>query len=227
MDLSQFRPYHGSQSSLISFTSDYYLYFVIWDSTPTQFSSYANIWVITPEDNRILFADPPASSEIACIYHDFHEIYGGAISLDWPSENHLQIHCESHDGEYELSADFSLHETISSRLLVAIASGPPTRFMVSKPMVALSNILVNLLATKGGLTVLGRTETGQPFYTGAADRLMLIKEGSATMNGRDLGDVSSPTWPVKFGDVIPPVQPVIRLGTLYLHFGEEILRKSA
>jgi hypothetical protein len=227
MDLPNLRAFYGSQSSLIPFTSNYYLYFTRWDSTPTPFSPYANIWVITPENRRILFADPPASIEIACIYHNFDEVHGEAISLDWLPENHLQIHCESHDGEYELSVDFHLYETLSSRLLVAIASSPPTRFMVSKPMTALSNLLVNFLVTKGGLTVVGKTETGQPFYTGKADRLMLIKEGSATMNGRDLGDVSSPTWPIEFGDVIPPVRSVIRLGTLYLPYDEEMLKESA
>ena len=227
MDLSDLRAYHGSQSSLIPFTSDYYLYFASWDSTPTRFSSYSNIWVITPEDQRILFADPPASSEIACIYHDFHEVHGGAISLVWPSENQLRLHCESHDGVHELSMDLDLQETISSRLLVALARGQPTRFMVSKPMVALSNFLVNSLLTKGGLTVLGKTETGQTFYTGAATRLMLIKEGSAKMDGRDLGGVSSPTWPIEFGDVIPPVRSVIRLGTLYLPYDEGMLQESA
>lgn len=227
MNLSDLKAFHGSQSSLIAFTSGYYLYFVSWDSTPTKFPSYSNIWMITPENKRILFADPPASSEIACIYHEFHEVYGGAISLEWTSENHLQVYCESHDGRHELSLDLYLNETISSRLLVALANSRPTRFMVSKPMIALSNFLVNLLLTKGGLTVLGKTETGQPFYTGAANRLMLIKEGSATMNGRDLGDISSPTWSIEFGDVIPPVRSVIRLGTLYLPYDEEMLMESA
>jgi hypothetical protein len=154
-------------------------------------------------------------------------VYGGVISLNWPSENRLQAHCESHDGEYKLSMDCSYYETISSRLLVSIASGPPTSFMLSKPMVAFSNFLVNWLVTKGGLVVLGKTETDQLFYTGAADRILLIREGSATLNDRDLGDVSSRTWLVEFGDVIPPVRPVIRLGTLYLPYEKEMLRESA
>jgi hypothetical protein len=226
MDLPQLKAYQGTQSSLIHFTSDYYLYFASWDSTPTKFSSYYNIWLITPKDKRILFADPPDSSEIACIYHNFQEVYGGAISLDWPSENHLQVQCGSHDGKYELSLEFYLKETISSRLLVALAKSPPTSFMVSKPMVSLSNFLVNLLATKGGLTVFGKTETGQPFYTGAVDRLMFIKDGTATLNGNDLGDVSSPTWQPEFGDVIPPVRSVIRLGTLYLPYDDEMISES-
>ena len=223
MDLSLLKAYHGYQSSFIPFSSAYYLYLASWDSTPTSISSFSNIWVVTPEDKRILFADPPASSEIVCIYHDFHEVYGASISLDWASENHLLVQCASLNGDHELDVEFYLHETLSSRLLVALASSPPTRFRVSKPMVAFSNFLVNLLVTKGGSTVFGKTETGQLYYTGAADRLMLVKKGSAMMNGKNLGDVSSPTWPIEFGDAIPSVQPVIKLGTLYIPYEKEML----
>ena len=94
-------------------------------------------------------------------------------------------------------------------------------------MVAVSNFLVDLLATKGGATVYGRTETGQPFYHGAVDRLMLVGKGSATMNGKDLGNVSRPTWPVEFGDGAPFFQPVTKLGTLYIPCEEEMLEDSA
>jgi hypothetical protein len=150
MDLSSLKPYHGYQSSFIPFTSGYYLYLASWDRTPTSFFAFSNVWVITPEDRRILFADPPDSSEIVCLYHDFHEIYGASISLDWASENHLRVQCASLNGDHELNAEFYVHETLSSRLLLALASSPPTPFRVSKPMVAISNFLLNLLVTKGG-----------------------------------------------------------------------------
>ena len=61
MDLSLQKAYHGHQSSFIPFSSGYYLYLASWDSTPTSFSSFSNIWVVTPEDKIILFADSPAS----------------------------------------------------------------------------------------------------------------------------------------------------------------------
>ena len=227
MDLSLLKPYHGYQSSIIPFSSGYYLYLASWDSTPTSFSSFSNIWVVTPEDKRILFADPPASSEIVCIYHDFHEIYGASISLDWALENHLRIQCASLNNDSELDAEFYLQETLSSRLLVSLASSPPTRFMVSKPLVTISNFLVNLFVAKGGSTLLGKTETGQTFYNGSTDRLFKVIQGSATLNGKDLGEVSRPTWPVEFGDAIPFVQPVIKLGTLYIPYEEEMLENSA
>ena len=227
MDPSSLKAYHGYQSSLIPFSSGYYLYLASWDSTPTDFSSFANLWVITPEDKRILFADPPASSAIVCIYHDFHEIYGASIALDWASEDHLLVRCASLDGDHELNVELYLRETRSSRLLVALASSPPNRFVLSKPVAAISNFLVNLLVTKGGMTLTGKTETGQPFYHGASDRVMLVKNGSATLNDEDLGNVSSPTWPVEFGDAIPSVQPALKLGTLYIPYEKGMLEDSA
>jgi hypothetical protein len=227
MDISDLKAYHGYQSSLIPFSGGHYLYIASWDSTPTKYSSFSNIWVITPEDKRILFVDPPAAAEIVCLYHDFHEINGGSISLDWVSNGNLQMRCKSNDVAHHLSLDFNLFQTTSSRLLVALAGKPPTRFTISKPIVALSNFMLNLMVTKGGLTVFGKTETGQPFYNGAADRLMLIKAGSATMNGSDLGNVSRPTWPIEFGDATPAVQSVMKLGTLYIPFNDGMLIKRA
>jgi hypothetical protein len=227
MDLSSLKPYHGHQSSLIPFTSGYYLYLASWDSTPTSFASFSNLWVITPEDRRMLFADPPASSDVVCIYHDFHEIYAASISLDWVSEDDLLVQCGSLDGDHELSIEFHLQETVASRLLVSLASSPPTRFIVSKPMVAVSNFLVNLLIARGGSRLVGKTETGQPFYHGASERVMLVRKGSAVMNRKDLGKVSSPTWPIEFGDAIPFAQAVIKLGTLYIPFEEQMLEGGA
>jgi hypothetical protein len=218
MDISILKPYHGYQSSFIPFSSGHYLYLASWDRTPTEFSSFSNVWVITPENRRILFADPPDSSRVVCIYHEFHEIFGATISLDWPSNNQLHVEVNTETSDHKVDMDLSLYETFASRLLVRIGGGPPNSFMTSKPMIWLSNLLVNLLATKGGMRMVGRTETGQLFYNGAAERLMLIGNGSAAINGDDIGNVSEPTWPIEFGDSIPSIQPVLKLGTLHIPY---------
>jgi len=223
MDLSRLKSYHGYQSSIIPFSSGYYIYLASWDRTPTNFSSFSNLWVITPEDHRILFADPSSSSRIVCIYHEFQEIFGAAISLEWFSDEHLMVRCASVDGDHEINMELFLKETRSSRLLAALASSPPNPLMVSKPMVTISNLLANLLVTKGGMKMVGNTETGQPFYHGATDRLMIVQKGSTIMDGKDLGDISRPTWPVEFGDAIPIFQPVIKLGTLYIPYEKDML----
>lgn len=221
MDVSRLRAYHGYQSSIIPLSSQYYLYFTSWDSTPTDYPTFANLWLITPEDHRILFADPPATREIACIYHEFDETHGASIGLDWASENHLRLQCRSQNGEYTLGAEFDLQETLAARVLLALASSPPTPLRVSKPMVRIADSLLNLFVTKGGATIVGRTETGHDWYIGASDRVMNVTWGLVTLNGENLGDVSSPTWQPAFGDFHPYGQPVIRLGTLYIPYGEQ------
>ena len=222
MDLSKLKAYHGYQSSILPLTSDYYFYLASWDRTPTEFPHFSNIWLITPEDKRILFSDPPATSEIVCIYHEFHEIHGASIGLNWTSENQLNVRCNSLDGAYELDVEFQLYEPLASRVLVALGSGPPTRFRISKPVITASNFLVNLLATKGGLTLLGKTETGQPFYQGDTERLFKVRGGSISLNGEDIGIFTSPTWSIEFGDAVPYIKPVVKLGTMYIPFEREM-----
>jgi hypothetical protein len=71
--------------------------------------------------------------------------------------------------------------------------------------------------------MVGNTETGQPFYNGAIDKLMIVQKGSAIMNSKDLGNVSKPTWSVEFGNAVPFLQSVIKLGSLYIPYEENML----
>jgi hypothetical protein len=226
MELSLLKPYHCYQSSIIPISSGYYFYLASWNKTPTLFPRFSNIWLVTPEDVRMLFSDPPASSGIVCIYHEFHEIYGASIGLNWISENQLNVQCKSLDDVYELNVDIHLYEPLTSRLLVSIGSSPPTRFRLSKSMVTISNFLVNLLVAKGGSALVGKTETGQPFYNAETERLFQVIGGSISLNGEDIGTFTSPTWSIEFGDAVPFVKPVIKLGTLYIPFEQEMVKDS-
>lgn len=226
MDISSLKPYHGYQSSITPLTSGYYVYLASWDQTPTKIPHFSNVWLITPEDTRILFADPPASSPIVCLYHEFHEIYGAAITLNWRSENRLKVQCKSLDGQFDLDIDYHLEETWASRLLIALGGGPPTRFRLSRPMLAVSNFLVNLLAAKSGASLLGTTETGQPFYHGDAEKLFIITGGSLSLNSENLGTITQPTWQIEFGDAVPYYNPVLKLGTLFIPFEQNMLEEN-
>ena len=227
IDVSQLRPFHGYQTSFIPLSSKYYFYLASWDANPTQFPHFSNVWLITPDDKRILFSDPPASSEIVSVYHDFHEIYGASIAVEWITNTQLHVQCRSLDGVYNLDSKFDVRESLYSRLLVAIGSGPPTPFRISTPIVAISNFLVNLLVAKSGSVLLGRTETGQPYYHGETENLFQIIGGSILLNGEDVGPLTSPTWSLQFGDSVPFFKPVVKLGTLYLPFEREMGDVSA
>jgi hypothetical protein len=227
MDLSLLKPFHGYQSSIIPLTSGYYFYLASWDSTPTPYSRFSNVWLVTPQNKRILFSDPLTSSEVVCLYHEFNEIYAASISLDWMADSELHVRCESLEAGYDLNAKFTLSEPLTSRLLVALGSGPPTPFRVSKTVVSVSNFLVNALAAGGGSLIIGRTETGQPFYPGDTERLFQVVSGSITLNREELGKPTHPTWPIEFGDAVPYYNPVIKLGTLYIPFDQSMLGKNA
>ena len=227
MDLSLLRPYHGYQTSIIPLSNNYYFYLASWDRTPTRFIHFTNIWLITPENKRILFSDPPASSEIVCIYHEFNEICGASIKLDLNSENKFHVQCNSESEAYKLNAEFQLAEPLTSKLLVTIGSSPPTRFRTSNFMIAVSNFLVNTLVARKGSAMLGKTETGQSFYHGETERLFRVVGGSVSLNGEDLGAITSPTWPIEFGDAVPFFNPVIKFGTLYIPFEQDMLGKGA
>jgi hypothetical protein len=215
---SSLKPFHGYQSSLLPLTSGHYIYLASWDSTPTQFKEFSNLWLITPEDKRLLFVDPLEASEIVCIYHEFQEIYGASIQLNWTGDDQLRVVCESDDARYRLTATLLVQQTFWSRLLLAIGAGPPSPFRLSSPVIRISNYLVNLFVARGGSTLLGRTETNQPFYHGETENLYLVKGGTAALNGQDLGSFTVATWPVEFGDAVPFKQPVFKIGTLYIPF---------
>jgi hypothetical protein len=94
-------------------------------------------------------------------------------------------------------------------------------------VITISNFLVNSLVAKSGSALLGTTETGQPFYHGETERLFQIVSGSVSLNGEDIGMVTSPTWSIEFGDAVPFFKSVVKLGTLYITFESDMIEDSA
>jgi hypothetical protein len=226
MDPSILKKFHGIQSSIIPLSSRYYFYLASWDNTPTSIPSFTNIWLISPDNHRMLLSYPPKSSEIVCIYHKFDEIIDSSISVEWTDENSLQINCRSIDGSKELMVDIKFKETLSSKILISLAAGPPTPLRVSNPMVKISDLLINKIVAISGSAFIGKTETGKPFYHGDTERILHITEGSAKYNGEYLGEITNPTWPISFGDAVPFFRPVIKLGSLYIPYEAGMLKEN-
>lgn len=217
-DISDFRQFHGYQTSIIPLSNGYFFYLASWDTNPTRFTRFSNVWLVTPDDRRMLFSDPPEASEIVSIYHEFQEIYGASISVEWIGSGRFQVRCDSQEGGYELEARFDVREPLRSRFLVAVGGGPPNAFKMSPPVLAVSSLLLNSLVAKGGAILTGRTETGQPFYHADAEHLYLVEEGAVRLNGEDLKVIPGPGRAIEFGDAVPYGKSVIKQGTLYLLF---------
>ena len=93
-------------------------------------------------------------------------------------------------------------------------------------MAVASNFLVNFLVAKGGSALVGKTETGQPFYHGDVERLFRVESVSGSINDEDLGEVISPRRTIEFGDGVPFIKPVLKLGTLWIPFGQDLVIDS-
>jgi hypothetical protein len=183
--------------------------------------------LVTPDDKRILFSDPPETSEIVSLYHDFHEIYGASIKVDWIAKRQVHVHCQSINSAFDLDANLDVRDSLASRMLVAVGSGPPTPFRLSAAMNTISTFLLNTLVTKGGSVLMGRTETGQPFYHGETEFLFQVVGGSVSLNSEEIGTPTKPTWSINFGDAVPMFKPLVKLGTMYIPFEQEMVDSSA
>jgi hypothetical protein len=174
--------------------------------------------MVTPENYRVLFADPSSSSQVVCIYHNFDKVLGATLEFRWPTETELHIHVQAENGTY-LEMQLRLANTLATRILSAISQRTPLGLGTQDPVIWIGEHAMSLLVAKGKVSIAGKTDTGQPFFGGRTDRLMLIKDGTAKMNDERLGRVGQPRNPVAFGDFEATPQAFIMFGDLYLTYG--------
>jgi len=224
MDISQLKPYRGLHTSLIHFDSGYVFRISNWTQTPTEFGSFSNLWMVTGEDRRILFADPPASGSVVCIYHNFDDVVGARISVLQPSHSNLTMSMHALDGTL---VEMTLHlaDTFPTRLLASISHSMPKSLASRDTMIRFANKLTSSWVAKGKSVTAGHTDTGQPFFVGETDLLYLIKDGNAQLNGNSLGRVCPPSRKVGFGEFEAVPQAYVIVGTLYLPYsrGEHVV----
>jgi hypothetical protein len=224
MDISQLKPYRGLHTSLIHFDSGYVFRISNWTQTPTEFGSFSNLWMVTGEDRRFLFADPPASGKVVCIYHNFDDVVGAKISVHHPSHSNLTMSMNALDGTL-VEMTLLLATTVPTRLLEGISHRTPKSLASRDPMIRLADKLTSAWVARGKSVTAGYTDTGQPFFVGKTDRLYLIKDGNALLNGDSLGSVCPPRRKVGFGEFEAVPQAYVIVGTLYLPYsrGEQVV----
>lgn len=216
MNKSLLRPFRGFLTPGLYFSSGYCLWLLNFSSTPTDLGAYSEIWLITPEDKRILYVDPEAAGPIVGIFHDFHEVVGASVTWEWPDSDTLHVGMKATDGT-TLDLRVSLGSSLGTSILNAVLRITPRALMRTSPMVAISEISLNLLLGLGGLKIAGRTEKDKA-YLNEADRLAVVKEASARLNDEDLGKLARPSKPILFGDAKVPNRAFFSFGTLNLEY---------
>lgn len=197
----------------VCFESGHCVWLLEFTSTPTQFDSYTELWIIAPDGERVLYTDPEAAADEVLNYHDFDRTEGASVTCD-TSHSQITVTMEATDGtNFELTASTS--RTLGTRLLNTVIALTPAVILQSRMGTRISTVSLNLLLDANGLKVAGRTETDRR-YRLDAEQIQRITDASATLDGRDLGALNPPNRPIEFGDAKTTADALYAPGTLHL-----------
>lgn len=207
------QPFPGRFVPGLCFESGHCLWLLAFAETPTRFGAYTELWVVTPDGERVLYTDPGDAAEEVLHYHDFDRTESANIACDG-SPAALDVEMEADDGTV-LEVSGAVGQTAGTRVLNAVIAMTPGPVLRSRPGTWVSTATLNGLVNANGLRVAGRTETGRR-YRLDPDRIHVIPDASATHDGTDLGAVRPPGRPIEFGDAKTTADALSVPGTLHL-----------
>lgn len=211
---AQLQRFHGRVSPGICFDSGHCFWLLKWDRTPTSLGSYSDVFIITPDGDRLLYADPPEAVPFVEKYHDFDRTNGATITWHRIDDDGVEVHVDG-DDDTTLKFRAELGPSPATRLLNAISTLTPSSVLRTSVGQTISNLSLASLMNVNGLKVAGSTETQEP-YRFEADRIQVVETASATLNGDDLGAFRPPDRQIEFGDVKTPDDPFFADADVYL-----------
>ncbi|MFC7020977.1 MULTISPECIES: hypothetical protein [Haloarcula] len=114
----------------LCFESGYCFWLLAFTDTPTQFNEYTELWIITPDGERILYTDPEPAAEEVQKYHDFDRVNGATITCDL-SDKRFSVEMEATDGT-ELELTGAARQTIGTRILNTVIGLTPDAILQSR-----------------------------------------------------------------------------------------------
>lgn len=211
-------PFSGYVVPGVCFESGHCFWLLDFETTPTAFESYAELWVIAPDGERVLYVDPEPAAEEVLRYHRFDRVGGASITWERPTREKVAVAVAGDDG-VTLDLRLALGRTFGTRLLNAMLAATPRPLLGSRVGAALATYSLNRLLDANGLKVAGRTETGRRYRLDAA-RLRTVAAADATLDGCDLGERVPPARPIAFGDARTTADALYIRGDLLLERAE-------
>lgn len=210
------QPFHGLFVPGIRFESGHSVWLLDFETTPTPLGGYCEVWLVTPDGERILFVESETVGREVSQYHDFDRISTANIDRTWTGRDDLHLVVDTADGT-ELALDVELTATPRSRMVGAMSRLTPTPVARSDFGLWMTNQSLDKVLGLGGLKAAGRTETGKRYH-GEPERIALVKDATATLNGDDLGSVVAPPESIAFGDIHLTNRPVFFFGDLNMEY---------
>lgn len=207
-------PFPGTFIPGVCFETGYCFWVIEFTATPTEFDSYTEVWIITPDGDRVLYTDPEAATDEVLKYHEFDRTVGATTAREQSDPRSVRVSMTGDDGT-ELDLKLSLGQSVGTRALNAIIALTPEFFARSAFGTTISTLALNLLLDVNGMKVAGRTETGRR-YRLDADRLQTISDATSTLDGSDLGELTPPGRSIGFGDAKTTDDALCLSGDLFL-----------
>lgn len=193
------KPYRGTAIPGLCFASGHCLLAFDFASTPPGVEPFSYVWIVTPDDERTLYAAPESGLELVSGYHDVEREVAADITWDQTGADSDRITLAGDDGT-ELELDVTTGQTTATRILNTMAAITPKAVVRTQIGAALVSDLLDRLLDTRGTKVAGRTEIGES-YRFEADHIAVITDATATLDGEDLGASTVPDRPIEFGDV--------------------------
>lgn len=208
-------PFHGIQIPGICFESGHCIWLLDFAETPTEVSSYVEVWLIDPDGGTTLLIDPEEATPAVERYHEFDDVRGARIDVSLPDQETIRVAVREAGIDLEWSLTHRL--TPRARALSRLLNVTPKRIARSRTGALVGTAALNLLLPANGLRVAGRTDTGRRYRTEPV-RVTVGTDASATLDGEDLGGLTGPDRPVSFGDLHVTNRPIVTVGDLFLEY---------
>lgn len=193
------KPYRCTAIPGLCFESGHCLLAFDFTSTPPDVDPFRYVWIVGPDDERTLYADPEAGIDLVSGFHAVDQGVAADITWDQTGSDSLRLTVDGDDGT-ALELEVTTGQTRATRILNSMAAITPRSVIRTGIGAAiLSDLLDRLLDTRG-TKVAGRTEIGES-YRFEADRIAVVTDATATLDGEDLGSSTAPDRTIEFGDV--------------------------
>ncbi len=106
-------PFKGMLCINIPMNNGFNISLLNWESTPTKYNAFSQIWIENEEHRKTCYIDPGEAREIFNIYHHFDEVIPAKLYWNWNNNNELEITIENKN----IKINITVYQTIIERLI--------------------------------------------------------------------------------------------------------------
>ena len=116
-------PFKGMLSIDIPMNNGFKISLLKWESTPTKYNAFSEIWITDNQERKTCYIDPGEAKEIFDIYHSFDEVVPVKLHWTFKNKNELEVTVESMKIKISLTTRQSTIERMVNLILGTCLKG--------------------------------------------------------------------------------------------------------